>query len=205
MIWSAALVQKDHQARLVARAQDKQPTPAEISKVTQHRSDCCAHATVGKARYRAHMYDQSIVSMQAALSKEKSERARIVLSLRDTISGLKQAGDVEGRLKADLVQTHEDLATSRAAQAGPEIRSYAQCLSLHVLWLASTCMYLALSSITKCQILYYSKSKSSRCLDVAWTVQVRKLYLLQGMVVSNRQDPATHFSVSYAAAGARPS
>lgn len=39
-----------------------------------------------------------------------------MLSLRDTISGLKQAGDVEGRLKADLVQTHEDLATSRAAQ-----------------------------------------------------------------------------------------
>lgn len=53
---------------------------------------------------------------QAALAKEKSERARIVLSLRDTITGLKQAGDVEGRLKADLVQTHEDLASSRAAQ-----------------------------------------------------------------------------------------
>ena len=53
---------------------------------------------------------------QAALFQEKSERARIVLSLRDTITGLKQAGDVEGRLKADLVQTHEDLATSRAAQ-----------------------------------------------------------------------------------------
>lgn len=53
---------------------------------------------------------------QAALSKEKSERARIVLALRDTITGLKQAGDVEGRLKADLVQTHENLATSRAAQ-----------------------------------------------------------------------------------------
>lgn len=42
-----------------------------------------------------------------------------MLSLRDTITGLKQAGDVEGRLKADLVQTHEDLATSRAAQVSP--------------------------------------------------------------------------------------
>lgn len=39
-----------------------------------------------------------------------------MLSLRDTITGLKQAGDVEGRLKADLVQTHEHLATCRAAQ-----------------------------------------------------------------------------------------
>lgn len=58
----------------------------------------------------------SYASLQAALAKEKSERARIVLSLRDTITGLKQAGDVEGRLKADLVQTHEDLASSRAAQ-----------------------------------------------------------------------------------------
>ncbi|KAL3148684.1 hypothetical protein ABBQ38_014099 [Trebouxia sp. C0009 RCD-2024] len=61
-------------------------------------------------------------SLKAALSKEKSERARIVLSLRDTITGLKQAGDVEGRLKADLVQTHEDLATSRAAQEQLEAR-----------------------------------------------------------------------------------
>ena len=55
-------------------------------------------------------------SWQAALAKEKSERARIVLSLRDTITGLKQAGDVEGRLKADLVQSHEDLASARASQ-----------------------------------------------------------------------------------------
>ena len=56
------------------------------------------------------------VCRQAALSKEKSERARIVLSLRDTITGLKQAGDVEGRLKADLIHTHEHLASSTAAQ-----------------------------------------------------------------------------------------
>lgn len=53
---------------------------------------------------------------QAALSKEKSERARIVLSLRDTITGLKQAGNVEGRLKTDLVNMHEQLAASRTAQ-----------------------------------------------------------------------------------------
>lgn len=62
---------------------------------------------------------RGVAGMQATLSKEKSERARIVLSLRDTITGLKQAGDVEGRLKADLVQTHEDLATSRAMQVNP--------------------------------------------------------------------------------------
>ena len=72
---------------------------------------------------------RGVAGMQAALSKEKSERARIVLSLRDTITGLKQAGDVEGRLKADLVQTHEDLATSRAMQVNllstSEFKSYA--------------------------------------------------------------------------------
>ncbi len=68
------------------------------------------------------------MSMQAALAKEKSERARIVLSLRDTITGLKQAGDVEGRLKADLVQTHEHLATSRAAQVSPHaVPCYGSC------------------------------------------------------------------------------
>ncbi|DBB14510.1 TPA: hypothetical protein ACH3X3_004792 [Trebouxia sp. C0006] len=61
-------------------------------------------------------------SLKAALAKEKSERARIVLSLRDTITGLKQAGDVEGRLKADLVQTHEHLASSRIAQEQMEAR-----------------------------------------------------------------------------------
>lgn len=54
--------------------------------------------------------------VQAALAKEKSERARIVLSLRDTITGLKQAGDVEGRLKADLVNTHDQLAASQVAR-----------------------------------------------------------------------------------------
>lgn len=50
------------------------------------------------------------------MSKEKSERARIVLSLRDTITGLKQAGNVEGRLKTDLINTHEELAAARSAQ-----------------------------------------------------------------------------------------
>ena len=68
------------------------------------------------------------MSMQAALAKEKGDRARIVLSLRDTITGLKQAGDVEGRLKADLVQTYEDLAASRAAQVSPHaVPWYGSC------------------------------------------------------------------------------
>jgi hypothetical protein len=82
------------------------------------------------------------MSMQAALAKEKSERARIVLSLRDTITGLKQAGDVEGRLKADLVQTHEHLAASRAAQVSPHAMpcygSRAACCALcHAMALGS--------------------------------------------------------------------
>lgn len=55
------------------------------------------------------------LSAQASLAQEKASRARIVESLRGTIDGLRAAGDVEGRLKAELVATHEQLASTRAA------------------------------------------------------------------------------------------
>lgn len=54
--------------------------------------------------------------MQAALGQEKSGRARMVASLKDTISGLKAAGDVEGRLKAQLLALHGQLTAAHAAQ-----------------------------------------------------------------------------------------
>ena len=52
---------------------------------------------------------------QAALNKEKGERARIVTSLRNTITGLREASSVEGRLKSDLMQVQEQLAAANAA------------------------------------------------------------------------------------------
>jgi len=96
----------------VLRILHKTPHIAALPQRWSSEHKCTGHSGM-------HIGIACIMSMQAALAKEKSERARIVLSLRDTITGLKQAGDVEGRLKADLVQTHEDLAASRAAQANP--------------------------------------------------------------------------------------
>ncbi|KAK9818004.1 hypothetical protein WJX72_005629 [[Myrmecia] bisecta] len=66
---------------------------------------------------------EEVQALSAALAQEKGERARIVMSLRDTIGGLKQAGDVEGRLKAELIQLHEQLATARAAQEQAEAKA----------------------------------------------------------------------------------
>ncbi len=54
--------------------------------------------------------------LQASLSQEKNERGKIVTSLRETILGLRRAGDVEGRLKTELIQQHESLASAHAAQ-----------------------------------------------------------------------------------------
>lgn len=53
--------------------------------------------------------------VQEALAQEKGERAGIVMSLRKTISNLKHTGDVEGRLRSELVQTQERLAQVAAA------------------------------------------------------------------------------------------
>lgn len=53
---------------------------------------------------------------QDALAQEKGQRARVVMSLRETIGGMKAAGDVEGRLKAELVRYHELLAASKSSQ-----------------------------------------------------------------------------------------
>jgi len=49
-----------------------------------------------------------------------------VASLRETISGVRAAGDVEGRLKAELLAVHEQLASSRAALSDAEERSAAR-------------------------------------------------------------------------------
>lgn len=63
------------------------------------------------------------MSAQACLAQEKAGRARIVESLRGTIEGLRAAGDVEGRLKAELVSAHEQLASARAALDAAEERA----------------------------------------------------------------------------------
>ena len=63
------------------------------------------------------------LSAQASLAQEKAGRARIVESLRSTIGGLRAAGDVEGRLKAELVAAHEQFASAQAALEAAEGRA----------------------------------------------------------------------------------
>ena len=55
-------------------------------------------------------------NLQASLAKEKSGRAHTVASLRETISGLKAAGDVEGRLKAQATALHGQFAAAQHTQ-----------------------------------------------------------------------------------------
>ncbi len=60
--------------------------------------------------------NQNVEPAQAALAQEKAERARIVMSLRETIGGLKAAGTAEARLKADLAHMQDALAAARSGQ-----------------------------------------------------------------------------------------
>ena len=53
---------------------------------------------------------------QEALAQERGGKARIVASLRETIAGLRAAGDVEGRLQRQLAATADQLAAAQAAQ-----------------------------------------------------------------------------------------
>ncbi|KAK9863504.1 hypothetical protein WJX84_001683 [Apatococcus fuscideae] len=66
---------------------------------------------------------ERVESLTANLAQEKNERGKIVTSLRETIHGLRRAGDVEGRLKTELIQQHELLAAARAAQEQAESKA----------------------------------------------------------------------------------
>ncbi|MEW5319064.1 MAG: hypothetical protein WDW38_010238 [Sanguina aurantia] len=67
---------------------------------------------------------EELQCLKASLAQEKGERHRVVGSLRDTLSGAKQAGDAEGRMRGELMLCQEALATARCtlerAQAGAE-------------------------------------------------------------------------------------
>lgn len=54
--------------------------------------------------------------LQQAVEREKRERARIVLSLRDTIGDLKEAGSAEGKLKVEIIRLHEQLTEALTAK-----------------------------------------------------------------------------------------
>ncbi|KAK9819108.1 hypothetical protein WJX74_002074 [Apatococcus lobatus] len=66
---------------------------------------------------------ERVESLTGSLAQEKNERGKIVTSLRETIHGLRRAGDVEGRLKTELIQQHELLAAAKAAQEQAEAKA----------------------------------------------------------------------------------
>ena len=53
---------------------------------------------------------------QADLTKEKEERARIVLTLRETIAAMRQAGQLEADLRQELVDLQEQLAHAQSSE-----------------------------------------------------------------------------------------
>ncbi len=59
--------------------------------------------------------------LQASPVKERSGRAQIVASLKETISGLKAAGDVEGRLKSQVIALHGQITAAQHAQVLPHL------------------------------------------------------------------------------------
>ena len=56
--------------------------------------------------------------MQAMLAREKEERARIVVTLRETIAAMKQASQVEDDLRQEVADLQEQLAGSQSAEVG---------------------------------------------------------------------------------------
>lgn len=51
--------------------------------------------------------------LQRSLSSEKSERARIVLSMRNTVESLKETANVEEKLNEDVKKLKDELETSK--------------------------------------------------------------------------------------------
>ena len=83
-----------------------------------------ARAHAAKDVYRARSSQKLVLRAQEALAQERGSKARIVASLRETIAGLRAAGDVEGRLKQELAAACTQLAAAQAAQ----VRAHA-CMS----------------------------------------------------------------------------
>jgi len=68
--------------------------------------------------------------LQASLVKERSGKAHIVASLKETISGLKAAGDVEGRLKSQVIALHGQITAAQHAQVLPHLPCSSSLLSV---------------------------------------------------------------------------
>ncbi|BDA46361.1 hypothetical protein COCOBI_08-4530 [Coccomyxa sp. Obi] len=108
------------EARAEARAATARAAEADARLAAAQKQ---LHTVRGGASAAQTALQEEIQSLKASLAQEKAGRARIVESLRGTIDGLRAAGDVEGRLKAELVAAHEQLASTRAALEAAEGRA----------------------------------------------------------------------------------
>ena len=108
--------------KMIVDREHRQTLQVESQTGVIHEALVAAHrqpdsSKFGKS-YAAQEQTASLAGvMQGSLAQEKNERAKIVTSLRETIHGLRRAGDVEGRLKTELIQQQELLAAAKAAQA----------------------------------------------------------------------------------------
>ncbi|CAL8462495.1 g2028 [Coccomyxa elongata] len=108
------------EARAEARAATARAAEAEARLAAAQKQ---LHTVRGGASAAQTALQEEILSLKASLAQEKASRSRIVESLRGTIDGLRAAGDVEGRLKAELVAAHEQLASTQAALEAAEGRA----------------------------------------------------------------------------------
>ncbi len=54
-----------------------------------------------------HALAEEASRLRGALAQEQGERARLLGGMRDALAGLSGAGDVEGRLRSELLQAHQ--------------------------------------------------------------------------------------------------
>eukprot|EP00891_Asterochloris_glomerata_P000304 jgi/Astpho2/304/Aster-02189 len=121
---------------------------------------------------------EEVQSLRAALSKEKGERARIVTSLRNTITGLREASNVEGRLKSDLMQVQEQLAAANAALERAEAKGEqrrSECKALH----------------TRVEALQHRLQQKDADLELAGHQATLKASQLSATIQSLKDDLAT--------------
>ncbi|KAF5840787.1 hypothetical protein DUNSADRAFT_15497 [Dunaliella salina] len=62
-------------------------------------------------------------SLRGALAQEQNERARLLGGMRGALTGLNSCGDVEGRLRKELLDAHQAAAAAHAAQERTEAQA----------------------------------------------------------------------------------
>ncbi|GFR47835.1 hypothetical protein Agub_g9613, partial [Astrephomene gubernaculifera] len=78
-----------------------------------------------QAAAAAASHQEEVAALKAAVAQEKGERARLLVSLRESHSQAQQAGDTEARLRNDMLEAHSAAAAARATAERAEERALA--------------------------------------------------------------------------------